>query len=161
MSAPAVAQKRKWYRLCVRNMRIASRLLPAGFSDAAFFHCCHAYECALCALIAYSGSPVPPEGSTKASKGSALVYQSPGGQTETSVHKARVMLFDELSNKSHPYYSIHQQLKRTLSMQARNTALYYDPKLDRLPQRAYKTKDAQQALQQVRAFARALWSDIK
>jgi len=71
------------------------------------------------------------------------------------------MLFDELSNKSHPYYSIHQQLKRTLSMQARNTALYYDPKLDRLPQRAYKTKDAQQALQQVRAFARALWSDIK
>jgi HEPN domain-containing protein len=54
--------KRKWYSLALRHLRIASRLLGAGFADGAYFHVYHAYECGVSAFIAAHGVPVPPEG---------------------------------------------------------------------------------------------------
>src|SRR5712692_9084702 len=82
--------KRKWYGLALRHLRMASRLLDSGFSDGAFFHTYHAYECVLT-------SP----------KGTKVIghYPSPkGGIQERSAHKARLIFFSELADATKAYF---------------------------------------------------------
>src|SRR5438270_9855049 len=96
MTTAPIAQpdrKRKWYGLALRHLRMASRLLRAGFADGAIFHTYHAYECVLSALIAAHGHPVPPEGWTTITTPSGRtvsLYPSPsGGIPDRSAHRAR------------------------------------------------------------------------
>lgn len=133
--------KRKWYGLALRHLRMASRLLQAGFADGACFHAYHAYECVLSTFIASNGYPVPPEGWTKlvTPKGKTVYnYPSPsGGITDKSAHKARLLFFNELTNTAKPYFAIHSSLSRYLTLSVRMDSLYYDASLDRLPFEAY------------------------
>ena len=42
--ASAPHPKRKWYGLALRQLRMASRMLGAGFHDGAFFYSYHAFD---------------------------------------------------------------------------------------------------------------------
>ena len=162
---PRPAEKRKWYGLSLRHLRIARRLLGAGFSDGAVFHVYHAYECALSAMIAAQGYVVPPEGWTKlaAPSGKPISsYPSPsGGIQERSAHKARVIFFNELSDHAKPYFATHSILSRFLTLSDRNRALYYDAVRDRLPHEAFNRSFAAALLPRIRQFAQELWQDIR
>jgi hypothetical protein len=157
--------KRKWYRLAVRHLRMARRLLGSGFADGAFFHAYHGYECALNAVIAASGYAVPPAGATTYTLPSgkkSRAYPSPKGRiTETSVHKARVAFFDEVADRGKPYFTTHARLSSFLSIPARNSALYYDSNLDLLPQQRYGHRTVLGLLRVVEQFAGEVWQDIR
>lgn len=156
--------ERKWYGLALRHLRIASLLLTS-YPDGAFFHCYHAYECAVSALIAARGYPVPPEGRTyyiNASGKKVKYYPSPARQiTEPSSHKAKFLLFNDLADRTKPYFSIHSTLSRFITVVARNDALYYNETLNLLPQDRLTTSDTLSAYREVRKFALEIWKEIR
>lgn len=157
--------KRKWYGLALRHLRMASRLLGQGFADGGAFHAYHCYECVLSALIAARGYAVPPEGRmtfTSPSGRTIRAYLSPSGRIEElSAHRARILFFDELADRTRTYYATHQVLRRFLAVAARNDALYYDVVADPLPQQRYPAAFVAHALPIVRQFAREIWQDIR
>lgn len=136
MTTPPVAPAsppRKWYGLALRNLRISQRLLRTGFPDAAFFHCYHAYECGLSAVITAKGFSTPPLGQKGKSK-KGTYYASPkGGFYAFSPHKAKDLLFQSVATVGQPYYSSYSNLTRYLSVQSRNDSLYYDERNNTLP----------------------------
>lgn len=166
VAPPALPEiKRKWYGLALRHLRMASRLYRAGFSDGTVFHTYHAYECTISALIAAKGYQVPPEGKssiTLPSGRSVIGYPSPrGGIREPSSHKARLLFFNELADRTRPYYRQHRVLSRFLRINDRMDALYYDATHDRLPHQVYDMLYASQVHQDVRQFAEHVWHDIR
>jgi hypothetical protein len=163
-AAPSAA-KRKWYGLALRHLRMAARLLRLGFADGAAFHAYHAYECVLSAFIAAHDFAVPPEGWTRLlSPSGRLVgaYPSPsGGITDRSAHVARIVFFDELADRTKPYYATHVRLSNFLGVDARNAALYYDANRDLLPHQQYSAMLVAGLLPVVRQFAREAWREIR
>jgi len=157
--------KRPWYGLALRHLRMARRLLLSGFADGAVFHLYHAYECAISAFIAAHGYQVPPEGMTQMllPSGRAIkAYPSPSGMIrEPSAHKARIMFFDELLDQSKPYYATYAQLRRFFGMKDRMDALYYDQVRMQLPHQKYNTAYAAGLYTSIAQFAHAVWTDIK
>ncbi len=109
------AEKRKWYELALRHRRMSNHLVRRGFADGAVFHAYHAYECVLSALIAANGYAVPPNGWTtfKPPHGKTIhYYPSPaGGITERPAHGARLLFFDQLADRTKPYYRTHMILR--------------------------------------------------
>ena len=87
--------ERKWYGLALRHLRIASRLLRAGFPDAAYFNAYHAFECAVSAVIAAKGYQVPPEGKIKIKAGKKTIryYPSPSGQIKEDSTQSQIDTF--------------------------------------------------------------------
>jgi hypothetical protein len=158
--------KRKWYRLAKRHLRMAARLLRDGFSDGAFFHSYHAFECAISAIIAAKNYPVPPDGKRTIYAGPKRrkfqYYPAPSGQLkELSSHKVRFLLFDELADHSKSYYTIYQTLSRILTKDERNDSLYYDHTTDRLPHEQFKHSQVEPFYTDVREFVREVWNEIK
>lgn len=157
--------KRKWYGLALRHLRMASRLLDAGFADGAIFHTYHAYECVLSALIAAKGYPVPPQGRVQliSPQGKKVLgYPLPQGNVlEQSAHKARQVFFMRLADQNKPYYAQHQALSRFITLNDRMDSLYYDAVQDRLPYEVYNNAFAIGILPQVRWFAHEVWQDIR
>lgn len=139
---------------------MASRLLSDGFADGAVFHAYHAYECVLSAFIAAKGYPVPPEGWTSLrlpSGKTVKAYQLPHGMIQDrSAHKARIVFFDQLADPTKPYHATHQRLRRIITLQDRNDALYYDPSSDRLPHEQFQSAFANGLLPVVAQFARGV-----
>lgn len=167
MSGGAIAPdiKRKWYGLAQRHLRMATRLLRRGFADGATFHTYHAFECILSAHIAASGYDVPPQGWTKLNTPSGKTvkaYPSPGGGIqEKAAHKARLVFFDEVADRTKPYFATYSTLSRFLTVAARNDALYYDATSDLLPQQRYPPAQVTGLLPMVRRFAREVWREIR
>lgn len=163
--AAAPPAKRRWHLLALRHLRMANRLLRSGFSDGAFFHSYHAYECTVSALIAKHGYDVPPEGKINAPiRGTVTrVYRSPSNtiQSNRSTHVAKMQMFSELADRSKLYYATHRNLSSFMSNTARNDALYYQQNIDRLPQDMYDKAFAQAAYQEVRKFTKQVWQDIR
>lgn len=137
---------------------MATRLLRDGFADGAVFHAYHAYECVLSAFIAANGYPVPPEGWTSLrlpSGKTVRAYTSPHGAIhDRSAHKARIVFFDQLTDPTKPYHATHLRLRRIITLQDRNDALYYDPNSNRLPHERYQPAFAAGLLPVVAQFAR-------
>ena len=133
---PPHVAKRKWYALAQRHRRMAERLFGSGFVDGTVFHAYHAYECALSALIAAHGVPVP------------------------ASHVGRFALFGRLSDPTKPY-ALTQPHLRPLTVQARNRSLYYDEATDRLPTDHFSTAFAEQILSLVHQFCREVWQEIR
>ncbi len=158
-------QKRKWYGLALRHLRMASRLLVAEFADGAVFHTYHAYECVLSAFIAAHNYPVPPGGWTKLTSPSGNIisaYASPkGGIQVNSAHKARLMFFIELADSTKPYFTHHTFLSRFITLDDRMDSLYYDAIRDRLPYETYDLSFANDLIPVVNSFAREVWKEIK
>jgi hypothetical protein len=144
---------------------MASRLHRAGFADGAVFHAYHGYECVISALIAARGYAVPPEGWTRLTLPSGRVvaaYPSPGGGVlDRSAHRARLLLFAELSDRSRPYARTHAVVSRFLTLGDRMNSLYYDPSADLLPQDRYTASFAMSTLSLVHRFAREVWQEIR
>jgi len=140
VSSGTVRADRKWHSIAVRHLSMASELLRKGFDDGAFFHCYHAYECALSAVIANAGYPVPPDARrfTTASPRQSY-YSAPKGPMSgnQSSHLAKLALFEQVAKRSTPYYQRHLILKTLVKPVARNDSLYYDSRLDRLPWNAF------------------------
>jgi HEPN domain-containing protein len=139
VSAPRVAPqvaKRKWYALAQRHRRMAERLLRSRFADGAVFHAYHAYECAISALIAANGVPVP------------------------TSHAGRFALFAGLRDVTKPYATTQLRLQR-LTVQARNASLYYDEVNDALPTDRFNAAFAAAMLPLVHRFAREVWQEIR
>jgi len=157
--------KRKWFRLAVRHLRIANRLLETGFTDGTAFHVYHSYECILSALIAAHGYPVPPQGWIKIKDTSGKTirfYSLPNGRIqEGSAHKARIILFDQLADHTKPYFAAHNALSRFLGVAMRNDALYYDAVRNLLPQQRYSRTFISGLLPRVRQFVGQVWDDIR
>lgn len=124
-SATLPDPKRRWYGLAQRHLRMASRLLRAGFPDGAFFHAYHAYERIVCAFIAAQGIPVPPEGATilTTPRGKKVYLTPRRGLQEPSVHRARLLFFAELADRSKSYARTHAILSRFMTVNNRNDAL--------------------------------------
>lgn len=163
MSTPSVAPTgppRKWYGLALRNLRISHRLLRMGFPDAAFFHCYHAFECGLSALITAKGFRTPPFGGIRRG-GRGTYYTSPkGGFQENSTHKAKAMLFQEVATHGKPYYSSYSKLTRHLTVRARNDSLYYDELTNVLPVARYAPHDVHLLSKEVQRFLSQLKSEM-
>ena len=148
---PRPSGDRKWYGLSLRHLRMSLRLLRLGFPDGSCFHTYHAFECAVSALIAAKGFPVPPDGKTYL--GGRTYYNGPSGQIyEPSTHKIRLILFNELADKSKPYYASFTRLQRILTNPMRNDTLYYDFARDLLPAQRYGHPLALGYYNQVRRF---------
>lgn len=143
---------------------MASLLLRAGFADGSVFHAYHAYECALSSLIAAKRYPVPPAGWTRLRLPSGRTieaYPSPrGGIPDRSAHKARIVFFDQLADRTRPYYTTHTRLRRFLTVQDRLGALYYDAVTDRLPEQRYRAAFATGLLTEVHRFVREVRVEI-
>ena len=158
-------QKRKWYGLALRHLRVCSRLLRAEFPDAVVFHSYHAFECVLNAFIAWKGYDVPPQGWTVITLPSGKKfrhYPSPGGGVaERSEHKARLQLFKELADPAKPYFRIYSTLSRFMTLNDRNNALYYDAIFDQLPHERYNMPDAEAMYKDVYAFIRSVGQEIR
>lgn len=156
--------KRRWYALALRHLRMAARLQRSGFADGVVFHVYHAYECVLSALIASKGYPVPPNGWTtmETPEGKKVsYYPAPTSPiTVGSAHKARIVFFDQLADKSKDYWYTHQRLRRILTDAHRMDALYYDAATDKLPHERYKLLDTDQIRKVVGQFAREVWHQI-
>ncbi len=150
--------RRKWYGLALRHLRMSRRLVRLGFADGAAFHAYHAFECVLSTMIAARGYDVPPEGWTRLLSPSGKIvhaYPSPnGGITDKSAHKARIIFFRELSDRTKPYWATFNILSRILDVNARNNALYYDASRDLLPQQRYSEAWVTGLLPMVRLFVR-------
>jgi hypothetical protein len=157
------ADARQRYSLVQRHQRMAYRLHRGGFPEGTVFHSYHAYECVLSALIAATGHPVPPAGRTKRQtrKGPVRWYPSPsGGFEDPGSHKARILLFDELADRTKPYCAIHNRLKRFVTFQARLDVLHYDPSTGNVPRLRFSLSDAIALLQMVGEIARAVRPEI-
>lgn len=156
--------KHKWYSLAIRHLRMASRLLNMGFADGAFFHTYHAFECAISAVIAAKGYPVPPDGKTVIYVPRARpiqYYTAPSGQLrELSTHKVRFILFDELADHSKPYHTRYATLSRFLTNDDRNFSLYYDHNTGRLPHERYNHSYVLPLYQNVRKLTREVRPEI-
>lgn len=156
--ATGVQEARAWYYLALRHHRMASRLLRLGFADGAVFHAYHAYECVLSAFITTRGYEVPPEGWTTLrlpSGRSVQAYPSPlGGIQDRSAHKARIVFFDQLADRSQSYYATHARLRTFITVQDRLDALYYDAPRNRLPHHRYRAPVVAGLLPVVLQFAR-------
>lgn len=153
----------KWYRLGLRHLRVARCLLGLGFHDAAVFHAYHAYECGLSALIAANGHEVPPSGGKLPGTSSArgVEYTCRGGNVvEPSAHQARIAMFNKLADDTKPYYSVHARLQRYVQS-TRNDSLYLDRNTGSLPHQSFSPSFADQFVARVRAFAKALWPDMR
>jgi hypothetical protein len=165
MTAPTSAPRpeRKWYGLALRHIRITARLLRAGFPDTAYFHAYHAFECAVSAVIAAKGYEVPPEGKRRIKMGSKTIryYPSPSGQIkEDSTHKVKLILFNEVADRSKPYYSSFLMMRSFLTVPSRNNALYYDPATDQLPYEKYKHSYTSGVYANVRKFVQEVRVEI-
>ena len=140
-------------------------LLRAGFAEGAVFHAYHAYECILSAFIAAKGYPVPPEGWTKIRSPSGKLihaYPSPAAPIkDRSAHKARIVFFDHLADRTKPYFATHGRLRRIITLSDRQSALYYDAVVYRLPHEQYNVSFAQGLLPLVYGFARDVRSEIR
>jgi len=149
---------RRWYGLGLRHLRMAARLLRAGFADGAVFHVYHGYECILSGFIAAHNFPVPPDGwATLVTLDGVTrrVYPSPGGGIQDrSAHKARLLFFGELADMTQPYFATYSRFLRFVTDNDRTNALYYDAARDRLPQQAFGTSYASGLLRAMRRFAR-------
>lgn len=160
---PTGQNDRPWYYLALRHLRMASRLLRAEFADGAVFHIYHAYECVLSALIAAKGYPVPPDGWTKLKLPSGKTvhaYPSPqGGIQDHSAHKARIVFFDQVADRTKPYYTSHSRLRTFLTFQDRLDALYYNAARNHLPQQRYQPSFATGLLSAVWEFAQEVRND--
>lgn len=160
-------QQRRWFRLGLRHLRMASRLLRCGFADGAVFHTYHAYECVVSAFLAAKGYSVTPNGrvvrgSSKRRRGSTKSsHSSTNPQTSQSPHKQRLLLFNQLADRTKPYFHVHTILSRMVTPNHRNSALYYDPQQDRLPHQVFDVQFALDLIPEVRQFARHVWKDIK
>lgn len=156
-------ERQSWYVLAIRHLRMARRLLRSGFTDGAIFHTYHAYECVLSSLIASRGHPVPPLGKIPlaAGKGQRRGFKTPAGVEEPSTHKARLLLFDEFADRGAAYYAVHAKIRRWLTTDFRNDALYYDSVARKLPHEGWTGRDADRALVEVRAFAQDVWRSIR
>lgn len=145
-------------------MRMASLLMRAGYADGAVFHAYHAYECMLSALIAAKGYPVPPEGWTRLdlpSGRTVAAYPSPGGGIQDrSAHKARIVFFDQLADRTKPYFAAPARLSRFLTVQDRLDALYYNAAKNHLPEQRYPASFATGLLPTVRQFVRDVGIEI-
>lgn len=168
MTKPVVPPdpKRKWYGLALRHLRMASRLLDSGFSDGAFFHTYHAYECVLSAFIAAHGYAVPPEGWAKLAspKGTKVIghYPSPkGGIQDRSAHKARLIFFSELADTTKAYFIRQTSLSRYITPNDRMDSLYYDAIGNRLPYEIYNNSLASNLIPEVHMFAQEVWKEIR
>lgn len=132
---PPEGIKRRWYALAQRHRRMAERLRRDGFTDGAVFYAYHAYECAISALIAARGLPVP------------------------ASHSGRLALFERLRDPTRPYAATQNQLDQ-LSIQTRNASLYYDEGDDAMPTERLDLGFAELVLPIVHRFAREVWADI-
>ena len=110
--------------------------MRAGFTDGAMFHTYHAYECAMSALIAAHGVPVPPS------------------------HVGRLALFGQLLDATKPYAATQLRLSR-LTVQVRNASLYYDERNDLLPTDRPGTARVTWMLPLAHRFAREVWREIR
>lgn len=152
--APTPRPDRRWYELSLRHLRMSSRLLRLGFADGSCFHTYHGFECGVSALIAAKGWPVPPVG-RQFSPRRRVYYNGPSGQIfEPSTHKIRLILFDEVADRSKPYYATFAILKRILTNPMRNDTLYYDPVNDLVPRQQFNESFALGLYQQVRQWVR-------
>lgn len=160
---PNVREKRCWYELSLRHLRMARRLLACGFPDGAAFHAYHTYECALSAVIAASGWQVPPQGRMKMVTPRGLrVYHGPAGSfPDEGTHKARITLFNQIANHSAAYWNRHMTLSRFLTVNARNDALYYNQSTDQLPHQIYPRNSVEGLLVDIHAFLREVWQEIR
>jgi hypothetical protein len=144
---------------------MARQLLRAGFPDGAVFHAYHAYECTVSALIAAHGYAVPPEGWTKliSPTGKTIqAYPSPGGGIpEKSAHKARLVFFHELADRTKPYFATHAVLSRFMTLSDRMDALYYNAHRGQLPHQRYSRAFATGLLPDVLKFAQEVWQEIR
>ncbi len=164
VSPPQPSYKRKWYGLSLRHLRMARRLLSASFADGVVFHTYHGYECVLCAFIAGKGYPVPPANWTHLTTPSGNIvkyYPNPSGKFQGSAHTARRVFFEQLADRTKPYYQRHVILSSFLPQSHRNDALYYDPIHNLLPQDRFNNTFAAQLLPEVHQFARDVWQDIR
>ena len=154
--------KRRWYALALRHLRMARALLRTGLADGAVFHAYHAYECTLSAVIAESGWPVPPRrAKTLSGPKGVRIYQGPAGTfPDTGAHKARIVLFEQVADRSTAYWRRHSSLVSFLPT-ARNEALYYDDALDKLPHERYSRAWAAALLPDVHRFMRESWRVIR
>jgi len=153
-------QDRKWYELSLRHLRMSSRLLEV-FPDGSVFHTYHAFECAVAAVIAAKGWPIPPQGSTVIYAPRRIVYHGPRGQlNEQSSHKAKLELFDQVADRTKPYYATFSTLKRYLTNPLRNDTLYYDSNNDLLPRQRFSRVQASGLYQQVRNWVKEVRVEI-
>jgi hypothetical protein len=135
-------------------------VLRLGFPDGSAFHTYHAFECAVSALIDAKGYPIPPDGKKYGPKG-IVYYPGPSGQiNEPSTHKVRLILFDQLADKSQQYYTTFSILKRTLTNPMRNDTLYYNSATDVLPSQRFNHSQAEAMYQQVRKWLSELRAEI-
>ncbi len=122
ISSLPIREDRKWYYLGLRHLRMAFRLMRSGYADGAVFHAYHGYEWVLSALIAAKGYPVPPEGWTtlRLPTGRVLqAYPSPQGMIpDHNAHKARIVFFDQLADRTESYYRDFNRLSRRDSVKA-------------------------------------------
>jgi hypothetical protein len=160
---PTPQQERKWFELSLRHLRMSSRLRRHGFADGSVFHTYHAFECAVGAVIAKKGWPVPPDGATVVYAPRRMSYYSgPGGQlTEQSTHKAKLELFGQIGDTSKPYYSTFAVLKRFLTNRLRNNSLYYDSRNDILPKQQFTNSQALGFYQQVHSWVKEVKEEIQ
>ncbi|MGH2616391.1 MAG: hypothetical protein ACRDJC_14200 [Thermomicrobiales bacterium] len=151
-------EERKWYYLGLRHLRMSHRSLRSGFADGAVFHAYHGFECLLSAVIAAKGYPVPPEGWTSLrlpSGKTVQAYPSPLGMIQDhNAHKARLVFFDQLADRTELYYRDYRRLRTFLVYQDRLDSLYYDATLNRLPEDQYSASFADELLRMLNQFAR-------
>ncbi len=144
---------------------MARHLLRAGLADTAVFHAYHAYECVLGAFIAGHGYAVPPEGWTKlvSPAGKTIqAYPSPsGGIQDKTAHKARIVFFHELGDRTKPYFATHAILVRFMTLGDRMDSLYYNAQRGQLPHQRYSIAFAGGLLPDVLTFARQVWQEIR
>ena len=162
-TAPLHDEKRKWYYLSLRHLRIASRLLNSGFADGAVFHLYHAYECGASSLIAAQNYQVPPAGWKTITVGTKTqkYYPSPKGKImDASAHVARLRLFNEVADRTKRYYARHKILFSFMTPTLRNNALYYDPVRNMLPEQVHNLGFAKGLYPQVKLFIKDLRPDI-
>ena len=153
-SPPQPDAKRKWQDLAQQHLAMADLLRQGQFPGGAVFHTYHAFECIVSALIAARGWQVPPEGWTSLTLPSGKVvkaYPSPGGRIEEkSAHLARLKFFDELADRTRPYYNLYRTMRTFITVDARNNALYYNAPRNRLPDEEYSL-----------LFAAAFYADMQ
>lgn len=147
-------EKDKWLRLAVRHLRMAVKLYDKGLADGASFHSYHAFECTASAFLAFKGSPVPPEGKAKTKIKGKWVrhYSSPRGPiTEQSTHKAKILIFEDLADKTSTYYSHYMTMSR-FSNTLRNATLYYDSITNKMPSEVFSKPDAADLFKDAKLF---------
>lgn len=90
-------------------------------------------------------------------------YVNPSGKKleELSTHKVRFILFEDLADHSKPFYIRYATLKRFLTNDARNNALYYDDKTDRWPHEQFTHSYVASLYNEVRGFVREVKGEVK